>query len=68
VTDHHIARPGVASPEGEVSTGRFGHPVPSDISLKLVSGLFPTAILEMLARVPLQQELEDAPPIIDRCH
>src|SRR4029077_9440453 len=66
VLDHHVARPLVAGAEREVPPGPDRHVVADDVLLELVARMGSSAIGQVLARVALEQEFEDAAAALHR--
>ena len=57
VLDHHVAGPLVSGAERQLVMGADRHVVLDDVALELVAGMSPAAVLQVLARIALQQEV-----------
>ena len=64
VLDHHVAGALVAGAERELVVVADGDIVLGDVALELVAGPFATAVLEVLARIALEQQAEHASAIV----
>ena len=67
VLNHHVTGSLVASAERELPSGSDRDIVSDYIFLELVPGRGPTAVGQVISRIALQQEVEDAPAVGDGC-
>ena len=66
VADHHVAGTGVAGAQRELVADRRRDVVARDVALELVPRIGPSAVVQVLARIALEQEAEHALPVLHR--
>jgi len=64
VLDHHVARALIAGAKRQLVMGPDRHVVLDDVTLELVPGTLTPPVCQVLAGITLEQEIQDASPVL----